>query len=214
MSHPPLPSPPSPFPTINIRTIKAGTALHRSHLSSFRAGQFNPCKGQPTRFAPFNDAHGNCVATLYAATSREAAAFESIFHDIEPATAFKTLRLAVVEARTVSVIAPKRDLRLASLFAADLKAWKLNRTDLIETPKSTYGESVLWAEAIHRARADIDGLIWTSRQRDPEQCIILFEDRMAEDRLDVVQSIDAGVDAGLLLELRDYGRRAGITIIS
>ncbi|NNU49271.1 RES family NAD+ phosphorylase [Rhizobium sp. WYCCWR 11279] len=154
------------------------------------------------------------VATLYAATSREAAAFESIFHDIEPAAAFKTVRLAVVEARTVSVVAPKRDLRLASLFAPDLKAWKLTRTDLIETPKSTYGETVLWAEAIHRARADVDGLIWTSRQCDPEQCIILFEDRMAEDRLDVVQSIDVGADADLLLELRDYGRRAGITIIS
>jgi hypothetical protein len=95
-----------------------------------------------------------------------------------------------------------------------LKAWKLSRTDLIETPKSTYGETVLWAEAIHRARADIDGLIWTSRQCDPEQCMILFEDRMTEDRLDVVQSIDAGTDVGLLLELRDYGRRAGITIIS
>nr|WP_246642520.1 RES domain-containing protein [Rhizobium laguerreae] len=148
------------------------------------------------------------------ATSREAAAFESIFHDIEPAAAFKTVRLAVVEARTVSVIAPKRDLRLASLFAPDLKAWKLNRTDLIETPKTTYGETVLWAEAIHRTRADVDGLIWTSRQCDPEQCIILFEDRLAEDRLDVVQSIDAGADADLLLELRDYGRRAGITIIS
>lgn len=140
--------------------------------------------------------------------------FESIFHDIEPAAAFKTVRLAVVEARTVSVIAPKRDLRLASLFAPDLKARKLSRTDLIETPKSTYGETVLWAEAIHRARADIDGLIWTSRQCDPEQCMILFEDRMTEDRLDVVQSIDAGTDVGLLLELRDYGRRAGITIIS
>ncbi|MEH7845215.1 hypothetical protein [Rhizobium laguerreae] len=63
-------------------------------------------------------------------------------------------------------------------------------------------------------RADVDGLIWTSRQCDPEQCIILFEDRLAEDRLDVVQSIDAGADADLLLELRDYGRRAGITIIS
>ncbi|MGO7259209.1 RES domain-containing protein, partial [Rhizobium brockwellii] len=70
---------------------------------------------------------------------------------------------------------------MASLFAPDLKAWKLSRTDLIETPKSTYGDTVLWAEAIHRARADIDGLIWTSRQCDPEQCMILFEDRMTED---------------------------------
>jgi hypothetical protein len=58
---------------------------------------------------------------LYAATSREAAAFESIFHDIEPTALFKTMRLDVVEPRSVSRIAPKRDLLLAGLFAPNLK---------------------------------------------------------------------------------------------
>jgi hypothetical protein len=170
--------------------------------------------GQATRFTPFNNEHGSRVATLYAATTREAAAFESIFHDIEPTAPFKTVRLAVVEARSVSIIAPRRDLALASLFAPDLKPWGLSRTDLIETPKSTYAETVLWAKAIYRANPDVDGLIWTSRQCDPEQCTILFEDRLHEDQLDVIQSIDVGSDADLFLELRGYGRRAGITIIS
>lgn len=170
--------------------------------------------GQATRFAPFNDSSGKCVPTLYAATTREAAAFESIFHDIEPAAAFKTIRLSTIEPRAVSTINPKRDLVLASLFAPDLKAWGLSRTDLIETTKSTYDKTVLWAEAIHRASADIDGLIWTSRQCDPDQCIILFEDRVAEGDLDTVNSVEIAANAGLLLELRDYGQRAGITIIS
>jgi hypothetical protein len=48
--------------------------------------------------------------TLYAATSREAAAFESIFHDIEATVQLKTVRLDVVESRSVSRITPKRDL--------------------------------------------------------------------------------------------------------
>ena len=79
-----VPPPPSPFPSINTQTVAKDTILHRTHGSSFRPAQFNPCKGQPTRFAPFLNAAGACVPTLYAATSREAAAFESAFHDIEP----------------------------------------------------------------------------------------------------------------------------------
>ena len=171
-----VPPPPSPFPSINTETVAKGTILHRTHGSSFRPAQFNPCKGQPTRFAPFLNAAGACVPTLYAATSREAAAFESIFHDIEPTALFKTVRLDVVESRSVSRITPKRDLLLAGLFAPDLKVWGLSRGELIETPKSTYGQTSLWAQAIHRARSNIDGLIWTSRQCDPDQCVILFED--------------------------------------
>ena len=175
-----VPLPPSPFPSINIQTITNGTILHRTHGSGFRSAQFNPCKGQPTRFAPFTNDAGACVPTLYAATSREAAAFESIFHDIEPIAPFKTVRLDTVESRSVSRVAPKRDLLVAGLFAPDLKAWGLSRGELIETPKSTYGQTAVWAQAIHRARSDLDGLIWTSRQCDHDRCVILFGDRVGE----------------------------------
>ncbi|MGO9682620.1 MAG: RES family NAD+ phosphorylase [Beijerinckiaceae bacterium] len=209
-----VPLPPSPFPSINTQTVAKGTILHRTHVSSFRPAQFNPCRGQPTRFAPFTDAASACVPTLYASTTREAAAFESIFHDIEPTALFKTVRLDVVESRSVSRIAPKRDLLVAGLFAPDLKVWGLSRGELIETPKSTYGQTVLWAQAIHRARSDLDGLIWTSRQCDPDQCVILFEDRVSEANFDIQDCIDVSADADLLLELRKFGRRAGITIIS
>ena len=209
-----VPPPPSPFPSINTQTVAKGTILHRMHGSSFRPAQFNPCKGQPTRFAPFLNAAGACVPTLYAATSREAAAFESIFHDIEPTALFKTVRLDVVESRSVSRITPKRDLLLAGLFAPDLKVWGLSRGELIETPKSTYGQTSLWAQAIHRARSDIDGLIWTSRQCDPDQCVILFEDRVGERDFEIHDCIDVTADVSLLLELRGFGQRAGITIIS
>ena len=209
-----IPLPPSPFPNINTRTVAKGAILHRTHVSRFRPAQFNPCKGQPTRFAPFNNAAGACVPTLYAATTREAAAFESIFHDVEPTASFKTMRLDVVESRSVTRISPKRDLLLAGLFAPDLKAWGLSRGELIETPKSTYRQTVLWAQAIHRARSDLDGLIWTSRQCDPDQCLVLFEDRISEASFDTHDCIDVSADAGLLLEIRKFGRRAGIIIIS
>ncbi|KGD92867.1 MULTISPECIES: RES family NAD+ phosphorylase [Rhizobium/Agrobacterium group] len=210
----PLPLPPDPFPTVNAQTLSAGTVLHRNHLSAFRSAQFNPCKGQPTRFAPFLDAAGGCVATLYAATSRQAAAFETIFHDIDPAARFKTVRLNNVEARTASTISPKRDLPLAALFAPDLKLWGIDRGQIIDTPKSSYARTVLWAKAIHKARPDLDGMIWTSRQCDPERCLVLFEDRIGEDDFEVIEEIDVGKDDDFLLEMRRFGQRAGITIIA
>jgi hypothetical protein len=209
-----LPSPPDPFPNVNTQILRSGTILHRTHASAFRPTQFNPCKGEATRFAPFTDVSGDCVPTLYAATNREAAAFESIFHDIAPGGSFKTVRLSTVEARAVSKISPRRDLVVARLFSPDLKLWGLSRTDLIETPKLVYDQTVLWAKAIHQARPDLDGLIWTSRQCDPEQCVILFEDRISESEFDIIEQVDVSADGNLLLELRAFGQRAGITIIA
>jgi RES domain len=211
---PSLLRPPSPFPNINPHTVKARTVLHRTHARAWRPAQFNPSLGQPTRFAPFNAASGACVPTLYAATNREAAAFESIFHDIDASAEFKMVRLDIVEARSVSQITLKRDLRLAGLFTPDLKAWRLQRSQLIDTPKSTYDQTVLWAQAIHDAHANIDGLVWTSRQCDPEQCVVLFGDRAAEGDFDVLERREVATDAALLLELRGFGRRAGIDIVS
>ncbi|QKK26836.1 RES family NAD+ phosphorylase [Rhizobium hidalgonense] len=208
-----VPPPPSTFASINVKTVAAGDTLHRTHATAFRAGEFNPCRGQPTRFAPFDDAAGLCVPSLYAATTREAAAFESIFHDIAPSARFKTVRLATVLARSTSRIRPKRDLRVVSLYAPDLKAWRISRVNLIETPKSTYRKTVLWASAIHNAYPDVDGLVWTSRQCDPNSCVIFFGDRVHEADFDVVDCIDVSSDPNLLLEIRGYGRRAGITII-
>ena len=214
MIQPRLPRPPSPFPGISVTVIKAGTVLHRTHARAFRPAQFNPCLGQPTRFAPFDDAAGRCVPTLYAANTREAAAFETIFHDIEATAAFKTVRLNTVQARSFSRIATTRDLRLVSLFTPDLKAWRLQRSDLIDTPKSVYDQTVLWAKAVHEAHVNVDGLIWTSRQCDPERCMVLFEDRISERAFDVLERLDVAADAALLLEIREFGRRAGIDIVS
>jgi hypothetical protein len=61
---------------------------------------------------------------------------------------------------------------------------------------------------------DADGLVWTSRQCDPEICLILFGDRIAEADFNVLQSRRISAEPGLLLELRAYGHRAGITIVN
>lgn len=209
-----IPDPPSPFPPLSLRTIAAGTTLHRIHSGAMRPAQFNPCLGQPTRFAPFEDANGACVASLYAATTRDAAAFESIFHDISATARFKTVRLEAAQSRTVSEIAPRRNLTLARLFTPDLKAWGVPRGRLIDTPKSTYGDTVRWAKALHAAHGHVDGMVWTSRQCDPDLCMILFGDRIGEGDFDILVSRSVAGYPALLLELRGFGARAGITIVS
>jgi len=209
---PALPRPPFLFPPVNKHRLVVGTVLHRTHARAFRSGGFNPCLGRPARFAPFQDAVGACMPTLYAATTREAACFETIFHDIEANAAFKTVRLDQVDARSVSRIAPRRDLSLAGLFTPGLKAWGLQRRDLIDTPKSTYAQTVSWAAAIYAAHGD--GLIWTSWQCDPEQGIVLYGDRVTEAEIETIERLEAASSAALLLELRAFGRRAGIDIVS
>ena len=84
--------------------------------------------------------------------------------------------------------------------------------DLIDTPKSTYSQTVTWAQAIHVTHSDADGLAWTSRQCDPAICIVLFGDRVTEADLNVVRRSEASEPA-VLLRLRGYGLRAGITIV-
>ena len=196
-----LKPPPKPFPPINCTMLPAGTIPHRTHASSFQPAQFNPCLGQPSRFAPFTNPSGACVPTLYAATTRDAATF-------------KTIRLDILTARAASQITPRRDLRLANLFASDLKAWRVQRRDLIETPKSAYPQTARWAHAVHAADHNVDGLIWTSRQCDPDRYMMLFGDRVLETDFTVRERLDIGTTAALLLELRRIGRRAGIVVIS
>jgi hypothetical protein len=209
-----VPLPPAVLSKASVNILTSVEIVHRTHASGYRSAEFNPCEGQPSRFAPFEDKDGNCVPTLYGATSREAAAFETIFHDIEPSATFKTVRLDVVEARTVSQIKPKRDLRLVKLFEPDLMAWGLTRGQLIDTPKSAYGETVLWAQRIYGSCPDIDGLMWTSGRCDPERCVVLFGDRVREADFEVRDAKEVSNDSALLLELRAYGKRAGIYLVS
>ncbi|WFU90603.1 hypothetical protein QA644_32075 (plasmid) [Rhizobium sp. CC1099] len=83
----------------------------------------------------------------------------------------------------------------------------------METPKSSYLKTVLWAQALHTAFPEIKGSIWTSSQCDSAGCLILFGDRVRESDFDVLDCIDIATNPNLLLELRGYGKRAGITII-
>jgi len=206
------PSPPDPFPPFNTIVLKAALELYRFHDPAFEGGAYNPCKGGPTRFAPLALPSGDCLPTLYAATTLEAAAWESLFHEVPHAVGPKSVRLSKVTSRTLSILKLKQDLVVAPLNAPDLHRIGLAKADLIETPPTAYAKTARWAEAIHRGGPSVAGLKWTSRRCDPEQAFVFFEDRAPSSAWRVLERIDVATAPDLIEEIRALGRRAEITL--
>jgi len=205
------PLPPAPFPSVNRHILNAGATIDRIHDCAFAANAFNPGLGSPTRFAPLKPDRGDTIPHLYAAHGFECAAHETVFHEIQHDAPRKTVAKAKINPLMLSSVRLRRDLTLASLFQPDLGAWKISRADLIDTFASGYSKTVKWALAIHAAH-DVDGLIWTSRRCDPATAIILFGDRVKPDDLQVLNSERITASNDLFAQLRQFGKRADITI--
>ena len=164
---PPVPPPPPRLEPPNLVELEEGELLHRVHSPQFHGNAFNPCQGGPSRFAPIQDAQGECVPTLYAADSVEAAIYETILHDVPLAASRKSAPRHAVEDRRHSSLVVRRTLRLASLRAPDLMKWGLTPATLIGTMPTQYQRTARWAKAIHDQFAEVDGLVWTSNLCDP-----------------------------------------------
>jgi len=204
-----VPAPP-PGLECNVLVLPAGTELYRIHSRDRRAHEFNPGFGS-SRFAPFTSA-GIQVPTMYTATSFGCAAYESVFHDIDPAARFKTIPMSKVEELAGSRIEIDRDLTLARLFGPDLNKWGMTRQSLIDTPPSFYPSTRAWAQAIHDAVSTLDGMIWTSRRFDEEKCLILFGTSVDESSVDVLSSDDFADTPDLLDRLVELGRLSKIVM--
>ena len=192
--------------------LKAGTQLYRFHDPSLDGAAYNPCKGGATRFAPLSLCSGDCLPTLYAATTLEAAIWESLFHDVPHTVGPKSVRLNKVASRTLSILRLKHGLIVAPLHAPDLHRIGVSRADLIETTPIAYGLTARWAEAFHRGNTSVAGLQWTSRRCDPEQAFVFFEDRSPSSVWRVTERIEVGKTPGLIEEIRVFARRSEITL--
>jgi hypothetical protein len=91
-----VPPPPSPM-KCNVLSLAAGAIVHRIHDKGLRAEQFNPGINGDSRFAPIKTADGSRIPTSYAATTFGCAAFETIFHDIDPDALFKSVPWTTIE---------------------------------------------------------------------------------------------------------------------
>jgi len=208
--------PPAPFPAVadaQIEELTPGSlTLHRTHNRAFGGRQFNPCLGAPSRFAPIRAVGGNCIPSLYAGESFDCAAFESVFHDVPMSAVVKTVREQRVLDSAHSTLTLAAPLRLVKLYAPDLRRWQLSRADLIDTPAADYLQTAPWAKAIHGARTDAQGLVWTSRRFDPARAVVLFGDRIATSALQVASTRLADRGLPLYADLQALAARYNITI--
>lgn len=204
-------------PTANLATpktipLKKSAIFHRVHDRTFAGDTFNLCKGSPTRFAPITEKSGTCVPSLYAGNTLESAIYETVFHDVPAKALLKTVPMQNVLVRAHSTLEVMRPLTLASLRTPDLKRWRLTRNALISSSPKLYGQTARWAEAIHRQFLDIDGLIWTSNQCDPDDAYLFFGDRVAPSDFKIITTRDGLADKTLLADIRTSGTRANIFI--
>lgn len=208
-----IPKPPPKLGVVNPWQLDKGCELHRIHDETFPGDCFNPCVGKPTRFAPIHS-KGKCIASMYAAESIECAAFETIFHDVPVKAKLKVVSMIDIMGRAHSVLKTKRAFQLGALFAPDLKSLGLKRAQLIDANAKWYVDTARWAEAIHDQYHDLDGLVWTSRQCDPNVAYLFYGDRVSPKDFEVSLDISIGHSATLLKSLRNFGARAGITIVT
>lgn len=178
--------------------LPKGTIVHRFCALARSSNTFNPCRGEPTRFAPLyvaTSAGRSCVPTLYIGETYEAAAFETVFRNLPP----KPLRRQVFEidlaGRGHARLLMNRDLILGPFFHQNLARIGQTRQSMIDTDATFYGETVQWAAAAHQSFPTLDGLVWTSHQHDRDFACLLFGDRVSENDITPIGTI-APVEAG------------------
>jgi len=195
-------APMMPPATLHITrvTLPPQEVLHRVHLQTYHAAQFNPGHTGDARFSPIQNAQGQAIPTLYAANTFQAALMESVFHDVPHGSGFKLFDRRKLHGQVHSQLSIRTDLILADLTSKPLRKLGITRKQLIDTEKDQYPNTRLWAQAIHAQHPDVQGLYWTSRQDDSARAVVLFGDRIVDDTLQ--QSV---ASRKLLEDERAYG---------
>ena len=190
--------------------VPAGVQLHHVHESRFAANSFNPGAGRG-RFHPFQDAAGQTVPCLYAATSIAGSYTETVFRavGVRPCLQVPARRISKF---SYALLTLQKELRLAHLCGDPLARLRLTRAALLDPGPAFYADTARWAQAIHAAYPALHGLAWVSRQHDATSCVMFFGDRVAASDFDVRSSIPFTDAAGAALIDR-VAMRLGIVVL-
>jgi hypothetical protein len=187
--------------------LPAGTELHRLHSRDFGACAFNPCRGEPTRFAPIADGAGACVPSIYAATTFDGAAYETVFRGTP--SRYAAVPRQRLNDRAASVIRPVRSLRLVGLFTPELKGWGLEPEQVLKADEASHDFCRALAARIWRDNPRADGLIWASVRDSAARAMVFFGGRVAAGDLAEIGTRLAAEDESVVEDLVRAGRRAG-----
>jgi RES domain len=208
---------PEPPPVLRITPTpwKAGAVLHRIHLDDYAADAFNPGIKGNARFSPILNAAGKPIPTLYGGTTFDCAAMETVFHDVPFAAGLKTFAKHKLLDQLHSALTATVVLTLADLRNVPLRKLGVERKQLIDTEKDTYGQTRKWAAAIHAQHAHIQGLCWTSRQDDSAIAVMLFGDRIGRGVLRLhAPSRSLLDDAPAYMELLALADMIGVRVVA
>lgn len=198
------------------KALPSGTVLHRIHQTAFQANQFNGTDRGNARFSPIRNPAGTIVPTIYGAESFECAACEIILRcpDVPPQVGTGPIPLQIsypadYAHHSHSEIRTTIDIELVDLTVAGQRMIGVNGNALLAGPRSTYGATRGWAEAIHLACPRSHGLYYSSYQYGPEFAVVLFGDRLPPDALTTI-STRAVADAGCHDEVRKLAQTLSI----
>ena len=204
--------PPTSLADATYKLLRKGEILHRVHNAGYGFAQFNPGKGsRRTRFAPFDDASGNPIPSLYATSTLRSAIHETIFHNTRADATNKTIPIEDVHNRMHSEIRTKRTLNLVELRNPTLNNWGIEQVALIGSNRELYHKTALWAAAIYNDFPQAEGLIWTSRQCDPDDAMLFFGGRVEAADFELISSRD-GTDESFVDDVEQEGAIRGIAI--
>jgi hypothetical protein len=183
--------------------------------SRFPENSFNPGRGAAAvkgRFHFFEDANGVVVPVLYASNMKDGAISETIFHDVPVQGTLRSVDESRLASVSIVTLRPERDLNLVQLHGFGLRRLQLQPGDLTSTEASEYRDTIRWAEKLHHTFADIDGLVWMSRQFNSAKALALFGDRVEPAELAMVKApMPLHIGPGRVL-VEEAANRAGIII--
>ena len=178
---PPGAEPPDPLTEVWL----AGRNIHRVYQASYGPTGFNPTASSG-RFRPIRSTNGEIIPTAYGAADLETALAEGLLRGVDDRGARRRLYRKEILGLERCVIVADRDLVLARLHGLGLQRLRLRREELIDTEASGYPLTAQWSQALHDAPADVDGLVWTSRQNDSNRALLLFGDRVKSSSFEVI----------------------------
>jgi len=138
----------------------------------------NPLEGG--RFHPFVSATGVRVATLYVASSLTAAIAETLLHDLSltPTAHPYSLSMSKVRSHRFAILTPKTDLRLIDLAGAGADRVRIPNELISWCLREHYPISRRAAHLLHTKYPSAQGIRWTSRRYPPQDCTVVFGDRV------------------------------------
>lgn len=189
--------------------------VHRVHPAAYDADVFNPSDAGDARFSPIRRADGSIIPTLYAGENQDCALMETVFHDVPYAPGFKPMLKLKFENKLHSEIIIEPPLKLIDLKSIALRKLGIERKYLIDSLKAHYPESRQWALLLYDQNPDAQGLLWTSRQHDGAEAIMLFEDRVPAGALKPQGPSQSLIVGGYLIPpVIALADRIGVTIVS